>query len=279
MRILITGCTGFIGRDLVNELNKEEHEIICFTRDHKSVPEKGKIKYLPGDLRNISEIKNAAKNIDIIMHLANSEKNPEENILFVKNIIEAAKKGKIKKIIFFSSMAAKRKAIDKYGKSKAECEKNIIESGINYVIIRPTMVYDHKKIPFFIKPLKMFPLIIPIIGNGKYKINPVYKGDLIDIAKKAVSIKKDKKIYEAGGGEPMEFNEIINRMKKEKGIKKINVHIPVKIALILNRIMKFTSNEAIKGINEDSNPDIEKIKEDLKIAPRKFCEEIKNVSL
>jgi NADH dehydrogenase len=278
MRILITGCTGFIGRDLIKELNKEGYKITCFIRSRENFSGEGKIEYIYGDLKNMSEIKNAAKNIDIIIHLANSEENPEENILFVKNIIDAAKKEKVKKIIFFSSMAAKRKVIDRYGKSKAECEKKIIDSGINYVIIRPTMVYSHKKIPFFIKPLKMLPLIIPIIGDGKYKINPVYKGDLIDIVKKTVSV-KDKKIYEAGGGEPMEFNEIINRVKKEKRIKKINIHIPVKIALILNGMMKFTSSEAIKGIKEDSNPDIEKIKKELKITPRKFCEDIKNVSL
>lgn len=273
-RIFVTGSTGFVGKKLIPELAKE-YNLVCFTREGER--DEKNINIRVGDLKNLEDIKNASKGSNIILHMANSEKNPYENAEFMKNIIDAAKKNKIKKIIFFSSMAAKRTMKDNYGKSKLECENILKNSGIDYIIIRPTIIYSHEEIPFFAKPIKMVPFIIPVISNGNYKINPVYIGDLIILIKKIIKSKKSNRTYEIAGGEDISYNEIIELIKKEKKINKITVHIPTAISLILNKFMKFSSKESIKGINEDTNVDINLAEKDFNFKPIKFKEDIKNV--
>ena len=120
--ILITGASGFIGSYLVGRV-RDNYNIYVLSRrrprtfDYVSDP---KIKWIQADIGSTSGLKEALKNInstfpvDFIIHLAgfydfNYDHNPEyerTNVKGTKNILEEAKKLKIKRFIFASSVAA-----------------------------------------------------------------------------------------------------------------------------------------------------------------------------
>lgn len=119
--ILITGGTGSIGFALVQKLLKFEPKVVrVFSNDEDALYSLGQkleahknIRLLLGDLRDISRLRRAIENIDVIFHLAAlkhvsmSEYNPFEavqtNVLGTQNLIEVAMAEEVGKVVFTSS--------------------------------------------------------------------------------------------------------------------------------------------------------------------------------
>ena len=282
MKIIITGATGFIGKRLVQKIDKK-NKIIAFAMNSSNVDylKKAGIEIRYGNLLDKNSVFNSIKGGDIVIHLATSNKQGNEggNILGTKNLIDSCKKNKVKKIIFISSMATKRKYLDGYGKTKLEIEKMIKSSGLKYVILIPTVIYSEDNLSLIGKSLK-FPFIIPVIGSGKYKLNPVH---IEDVTQSIVNVLNNKKAegkeYDIAGAENISYNKIIEICKKKFKIKKRVFHIPIFLAVLLLKMIPIISTESIRGINEDTNANIEPLKRDLKINPRSFEDGIKNVYL
>ena len=137
-KILLTGASGFIGKNIIDILQKKNFIIYCFVRKQKKNTKK--IKYIKHDLLNYIKFD---KTCDVIIHC--SAKSPEKdkfnytdyrnNISITKNLIEYSKKNKPEKIIYLSSLSIYGRVVTKkvnektrilnsdlYGKSKYECE-------------------------------------------------------------------------------------------------------------------------------------------------------------
>lgn len=281
MKIIVTGATGFIGKNLIPKLAKN-HKVICFVRKSSKIDKLKKagyeIKY--GDILDRDSVFNSIKKADAVIHLATShfQGNDNGNVSGSRNVIDACKKNKIRRLIFISSMAVKRKNIDNYGRGKLEIEKVIKSSGLKYTILRPSVIYSKNNLSLIGTSLKALPFIIPIIGTGNYKLNPVYIDDVNEAILRAIENRKAvRKEYDVAGAENISFNEIIKICKKRFKIRKMEIHIPVSLAAFLSRFIPVSSAESIEGIEEDTNANIIELKRDLNLNPLSFKEGIKNV--
>ena len=207
MNILITGATGFIGKNLVEGLfNKGGHTLFCFVRN----PVKAKalepfgVKLIYGDITDKASLDKLLNyKIDVIFHNAAyvGNKNPkllhQTNVLGSENICELALKLGAERLIYTSSVAVISgnpqvplieslpfKATNTYGESKIEAEKVILnyrEKGLNIVIVRPPMVYGEDephmlKVLLFITKYRLFPLI----DKGKAKLHLGYVKNIVE---------------------------------------------------------------------------------------------------
>jgi len=156
MKVLVTGGAGFIGKYLVEDLIEKNNLVTIF--DDFSNSSKKSISYLvsmgtkviEGDITNPSEIFNAVKDQDIVIHLAakisvkESIKNPSEtfhvNVDGTKNVLTACFKNNIKNLIVASSASVygesqsseiklsedtEKKPVSPYGESKMKMEQEI----------------------------------------------------------------------------------------------------------------------------------------------------------
>jgi len=269
MRILVTGATGYLGKHLVKGLIRSKYPIKCLVKEKILEPIKG-IEFIYGDLTDKNSLKEAVKNIGIIIHLASiiNPKDPDIyniNIKGSQNLIDVCTN---QKIIYISSVAVKNKFLDNYGKTKLEAENLFLNSKLKIIILRPGMIYS-KNSPGFSHILKytnMFPFI-PIVGNGKYNISLVYINDVIKTI--LTIIKKDifnNKAYDLSG-EKVSFNELINLISK-----KPKIHIPIficKIIAILTSVLKHPplTQENIKSTIYPSTTDNSQAIKDLDFKP------------
>jgi NADH dehydrogenase len=202
------------------------------------------LKYLIGDLKDYQSLKKATNDIDIVIHLAAviEAKNPKDyqeiNVEGTKNLVKACLINKVKRIIFTSSInVLKGKSL--YAQSKREAEKIIINSGLNYTIFRPTIVYgkgDNKNIAQLIKWAKKYH-IIPIVGSGDYKVQPIYVEDLTNLIIKVIFDPLSfKKIYPLGGKDILSFNQLAEVIKKNLDKKIKIIHLPLRFLQILAKI-------------------------------------------
>ena len=143
MKILVTGGSGFIGAEIVNQLYKLGNHTITVLDDmtaqvhgekyqesylYKTI--EGKCNFIKGDVRNLDVVRKAIADNEVIIHLASEtgtgqsmyqiNQYNEVNIMGTSNIFQSisllGKKSKVKKIILSSSRSV-------YGEGKYECSK------------------------------------------------------------------------------------------------------------------------------------------------------------
>lgn len=169
MAILITGGTGFVGKHLVSFLETNGYEVILFF----------------GDITKKENIQSFAvnKKIDAVIHLAAAVNNRNTNIFQkvnvegTKNIMELCKRVRADRLIFLSTIRVLSEERNPYVDSKREAERVVKDSGVPYVILRPSLVYgpgDKKNIGFILRCAEFLP-ILPVLN---FRLQPLFVGDL-----------------------------------------------------------------------------------------------------
>ena len=247
--ILVTGCAGFIGSNLVDRLLSGNNKVIGI--DNLST---GKINFLNNALKNknfvfhqidlleTSKIISFFEGVDLVFHLsANADvkdgplypdKDIKQNTLVTFNVLESMRKNNVKKIIFSSTGSVYGEAkvfptpedtafpvqTSLYGASKLACEGLISafsESfGINSVIFRFVSIlgerYTHGHVFDFYKQLKNNPNALFVLGDGHQKKSYLNISDCIEAL--AIFSNKDfigTNIFNLGQDEYCEVNDSI----------------------------------------------------------------------
>ena len=232
--ILVTGASGFVGRNLVPYLLDKGYSVIALDKAKIDRDRNSRLKVITADLSKPGKWQEQIKDADILVHLAAqiSSKNPgdfdKNNVAATVNLVDALKNSQVKKIIHFSSAAVTSIRKDKYASTKETQEKLIKKSGKNYVMLRPSMMYgptDDKNIGWLIRMIKKYP-VIPLPGGGNFGRQPVYIGDVCQIVGKLITGRYPKKIYEIHGNEYVTMKQMVKVIIRAEKLKKVVMPIP-----------------------------------------------------
>jgi len=175
--LLITGGTGSFGNAMLNRLlDTDIGEIRIFSRDEKKQDDmrkkynNKKIKFLIGDVRDITSVKNCVRGVDYIFHAAALKQVPsceffpletvKTNVLGTENVLSAAVEAGVKKVVCLSTdkavypinaMGMSKALMEKTFISKARTAENIVICGTRYGNV---MASRGSVIPLFIEQIK-----------------------------------------------------------------------------------------------------------------------------
>ncbi len=290
MKIGVTGGSGFIGSHLVENLAKSDNKIRVLTHQVTKVSvESNKIDLCQGNIEDFESLKIFCRDLDVVIHLVGiiaetrsktfKKTVTEGTSLLVKACLESD----VKKIIYISALGATGDSESKYFQSKYIAEQAIINSGIDYFILRPSVIYGRGDgfVNLLIGLLKI-PLITPVIGTGRYLMQPVYIDDLITSISKSIYMNDIKNIIiDIAGPEKLEYLQILDILKKRLKKRRINFHLPISLmkffAVLLEKVIKpapFTKDQLIM-MEMGSCGNIIKMMELYLINPIKFSNGIK----
>lgn len=252
-RIAVLGGTGFIGSSLMFYLLQLGYQLHVLYNKRKPELEslRDQIKLFQGSIEDEESLRACFEGCDEVFHLvgiiAETRKNTFAGTVEqgTKNVVAAAKDAGVKKIYYLSALGTDENAESNYYKSKYVAEQTVKDSGLDYTIFRPSVVFgpDDDFINRVIKMVRLSPLV-PVIGDGKYKLQPVYVEELCAVM--ADSTRRDftsQKVYEIGGAEALTYLEIVDIIKRAVGMpSKSNIHLPLgmmkAVAAILEKILK-----------------------------------------
>lgn len=209
MKILVTGATGFIGKNLCQALLENDHKIVGVTRG--PIKKNNNITFVQKVLTKDTDWADILKGVDVVIHLAGRAHVMKEtsensyqayadiNVDATKRLAEQASLSGVKRFIYLSSVKVNgertnRSAFnevniplpeDDYGKTKWEAEKVLTDiakdTGMEVVIIRPPLVYGEGVKGNFKSLIKLARLNIPLpFGAINNKRSLVFIENLID---------------------------------------------------------------------------------------------------
>lgn len=284
MRALVTGGAGVVGRALCRELLNRGVcvRVLSLPGDTlvQSLPSGVEVAY--GNVADYSSIRPAFDGVDCVFHLAaillSNDATAFEKINAggTRNVVSACQDAGIRRLLYVSSISVTYPVLTPYGASKRAGEAAVMESGLEWTIVRPTLVIgDGGGVEFrmFADFVCRFP-VYPMPGGGVAKKRPVRSVDLVKgIAAAGLLDDAVGKTYALAGPEVMTMAEMARRVLRQAGLRHWMLPLPwwlsKKLAVFKNRIggRRVSAEQALAGFLYDAVPGIENAEKDLDYHP------------
>ncbi len=246
--IFLTGATGFVGRHLVPALLGDGHHVRVLVRSAEQAQSLRALgcEVVVGDLTPTPSLKGRGSSppplgkglgerskisAEIIIHLAAVHRGPRDliyrtNVEGTAQLLQAAQSAK--KILYLSTVTATENPRWPYAHSVWLAEQAIRQSSLNYTILRCSVIIGPGD-PFvggLMTIAQQWP-VMPIIGSGKTRFQPIAVYDVVRCIRGAISDPKySNRTLALGGPEILSYEEIVDAVLEALGISTRKVHLP-----------------------------------------------------
>jgi len=271
--ILVTGATGHTGTHLVKRLVEKNLLVRCLVRspEHDMYLPKSGIEIVRGDFSRPEKIRAGLEHADVLVNVA--------HIRFAHVLIPLCKDMGVKRVLFMSSTRRYTRYSCTSATEVIEGEAAVGKSGLDYTIIRPSMIYggardnNMTKLVAQIKSRRIFPLF----GSGKNLIQPVFVLDLVQAMIHCLEHPETiAREYTLAGPEPMTYRQCLDIIARQLDRKPLFIPVPLGLCVFVAKMYeKMTINprvtaEQVQRFGEDKAFDIEPAKREIGFAPRSF---------
>jgi len=246
-KVLVTGGSGFVGREVVKQLSLKGYSVTVLDRVQKP-DDFTNVKYIQGDIQNAAKCVVACAGQDYVIHLAAKPRIPEsfinpddyfdDNVTGTKNILTAASAVGVRKFIYGSSSSIygnnptphkpfhKPDPLNYYAMTKLFGEhlckqyKNMFN--LNYNILRFFTVYGDEQPDDDNKGLmisKFYRLAsegkpLTVHGDGTFKRDYIHVSDVAAACIASMESKVKSEVFNVGTGSNISVNEVIDILKE-----------------------------------------------------------------
>lgn len=254
MKLAVTGGTGFVGRQLLVQALARKHQVRALARTAQ--PPLGGVEWVEGSIDPPRNLDRLAQGADAVIHVAGAVNAPSRSAFAACNIdgtmavIEAAQRADVSRFVHVSSLAAREPALSDYGWSKAESERRVETSGLDWTIIRPPAVYgpgDREMLELFRMAARGIVVLPP---EGRLSLIEV--SDLARLLLACARQANLRKVYEIDDGMVRGFThkEFARLLGEAVGRKIVAVHTP---AMVLRGVSLL--DRALRGSKAKLSPD------------------------
>jgi uncharacterized protein YbjT (DUF2867 family) len=243
MRVLVTGGTGFIGSAIVEALRttRPDDELTCMTRRaNRPSPWGAAVRLVSGDVRDPASLRRAVEGMDAVVHCVQFPNHPVENPRRgytyeaidgqgTVNVAAACRAAGVRRLVYLSGAGVRPGRTEPWFRAKWTAEEAVRGFGGEWVIFRPSWVYGRqdRSLNRFIQLVRLLP-VVPVIGNGRNRVQPVFVGDVGEVvARGVVEPRAAGQVFELGGPEHLTMDEILRTVQRLLGRHQPLVHAPV----------------------------------------------------
>lgn len=248
--VTVFGGSGFVGTQAVRYLAKSGWRIRVAVRNPnlayrmRLLGDVGQIDVVQANVRDVPSIERAltgatvALNLVGLLYETGRQGFQAVHTMGAKNIAEAAMAGGVQRLVQMSALGADERSPAKYGRTKAEAEFEVRAVYPGATLARPSIVFGPGD-GFFNKFAAMAQIspVLPLIGGGKTRFQPVYVGDVGQaLARMVTDPATAGQTYELGGPGEFSFRELLDMMLAETGQRRFLAPIPFPVARLLGKV-------------------------------------------
>jgi uncharacterized protein YbjT (DUF2867 family) len=252
--LLVTGAAGFVGSRLVARLAQEGERPHALVRNaakaRKTLPADSYDLFI-GDTTLPSTMDAALAGADTVIHAAfitaDRKQGPNDNyyktnVLGTRNLVAAAKRAGVKRIIVLTGLGTKPDKPGSYMQGRYEAVQSVRESGLAWSALGPSIMFG--KGAAFFKGLsdliRSVPGVVPMIGSGKVEFQPIWVEDVVTcLVKMAREPERyDGRMIEVGGPEIYTYAQILDLLMAKLQKRRIKVPGPISLASLGAGVME-----------------------------------------
>ena len=250
MKIAVTGSFSYSGKYITRRLLERGEEVITLTgHPNRPDPFGGRVKAYPLDFDEAGMAR-SLQGVDVLVNTYwvrfDKEKNTQPRAVEnTRKLVNAARAAAVRRMVHISITNPSADSHLPYFWGKAANEKAVIDSGMGYTILRPTVLvgdedilinniaYLLRRFPFFFLP-----------GDGSYKLQPVYVDDVAALAVEGVYSCEDT-IVDAVGPDIFTFKEMVQLIGEKIGAKRPLISVPPHLALLAAQFISFFVKDVV----------------------------------
>ena len=263
-----------MGKDIVFELSKNHKLFILIRDDEKKEIFKSfkNINFVKGSMDKEESFKEKLAECDIVIHAAgtvNPKHSMNVNYGLTKKIISLCANNQ--KFVYISSFNATFKNKSNYTVSKQMAEKAVIESSLDYLIFRPTLLNNKKGEVYILKLIKQI-IKLPFAlqpGNGMYFLQPLFTEDFAQIISLSLN-NINNRIISVAGKEAVSIKELIQLILSRTKTKPV-LRIPVLLLRFMGRFVGL-NRDKINELSENKTMNIDATEKEFNISLRSVRE-------
>ncbi len=246
--IAINGATGYIGTHVVDELIRRGEQPVCLvrantSRDAKLLASLG-ARVVEADARATDgSLAKALTGCDRLVHLIGSIAPPKGTRLedlqtgTARRYLEAAKQAGVRKVVMVTALGCGPDAASEYHRTKWLGEEALRNSGLDWVVLRPSLVVgrtvghrDSKLVRRYLDLIANKPRI-PLVLGGHNLVQPIAVADLAKaMAKVLTSSRWDRCTLQIAGRDQLSTREFVGELMRVRGVSKDFLTIPGPLA-------------------------------------------------
>lgn len=250
MKTAVTGAFSYSGKYITKRLLERGEEVITLTgHPNRPDPFGGKVKAYPLDFDEAGMMR-SLQGVEVLVNtywvrFDKGENTQPRAVANTRKLVNAAKAAGVQRIVHISIANPSADSPLPYYWGKAANEKAVMESGLCYAILRPTVLVGREDILInniaFL--LRRFPFFF-IPGDGSYGIQPVYVEDLADLAVEGV-YSKDNYVIDAVGPDSYTFKELVQLIGEKIGARRPIISVPPRLALLAAQFLSLFVGDVI----------------------------------
>ena len=237
MKIFISGGTGFVGGHVCRALRERGHTVRLLVHRRGGTAESG-IEFFEGDVTRPASFAEGVNGCDAVINLVGIIREfPSKGITFEKlhvqateTMLELTRKSGIRRYLQMSALGVRTAAVSAYHRSKWRAEKLVRESGVEWTIFRPSLIFGPHDafINMLAAQLRLAP-VMPVIGSGSYRLQPIHADDVARCFALALEMPGTiGQAYELCGVDRLSYDELLDAIAAAMGRSHpVKPHLPL----------------------------------------------------
>jgi len=247
----VTGAFGYSGKYIASRLLAQGQQVITLTNSgQRTDPFGGQLRVVPFNFEDPAALARSLENVEVLYntywvrfnHKLFSHQDAVQNTL---TLFKAAQQAGVRRIVHVSITNPSENSPLEYFRGKAVLEKALIESGISYAILRPTVIFGKEDILInnIAWALRRLP-VFGVFGDGEYRLQPIYVEDLADLAVRC-GAGRENQVIDAIGPETYTYRELVQTIARLIGVRRAVVSVPPRLGLLVGQVLGWMTNDVI----------------------------------
>ena len=229
---VVTGAFGYSGKYIATRLLAEDRRVRTLTNSlHRSNPFGEQVEVHPVNFDQPDKLVESLRGATVLyntywVRFNYSFFKHESAIQNTLTLFRAAKEAGVERVVHVSITNPSEESPLEYFSGKARLEQALIESGLSYAILRPTVLFGKEdilinNIAWALRHLPFF----GVFGDGNYRLQPIYVDDLAALAVEQGK-RREKAIIDAIGPETFTYGELARTISEIIGVKRPIIFVP-----------------------------------------------------
>jgi uncharacterized protein YbjT (DUF2867 family) len=218
-RVLVTGGTGVLGREVVSRLLEKGYTVRIMSRS----PRRGtaNVEWAQAQLLTGEGLSEALQGVDVIVHAATDRRLGKTDVEMTRLLLEKAKEAGVGYFLFISIVGVDKTSFS-YHQIKVACEEMARNSGIPSASLRFAQFYELIDLLHHVLtrlPIGFFPMDL--------KLQPMDVGEAADQVVRVVGERPLGLLPDVAGPEVLIGKEMLREWKQARGSHKLVLHLPI----------------------------------------------------